>query len=71
MLTADAELQELNAVYQPVLWMPDKRDMLEQAWQLHVAALGEAAPERTDEEAKKAQVERSTAAVQVRATVSV
>ena len=71
MLTGDAELQKLDALYQPVLWMPDKRDMLEQAWQLHVAALGEAAPERTDEEVKKAQVEKSAAAVHVRATVSV
>lgn len=67
--SSDPELQQLQAAYQPAVWMPEKVASMDSAWNLHVAASGGGPLDRTDEEVKKATQLFHATAVSVR-TVS-
>jgi hypothetical protein len=60
----DSELQELAALYKPVLWMPCKADASECAWALYKASRPN--KERTDATLKEAIAEQNANAVKVR-----
>lgn len=67
----DPELAELQAAYQPAMWMPDKVDSVECAWSMHVDAHGATSPDRTDEELKKAVQKFNQSAVSVRNSAAI